>query len=213
MHLPRYFCWSKFGVESGEQEDSILARKERERRGAGGVFLWGIGNSIRPSLIELLRVEEDPIVVFSPMLSQPKPEDVRPARVVQWTTATGLDGNRFVLPPTARVTSRGSARRSHFALVCRRDEPLSSGNGEVRFSSDRLRNLRTGSRLGASQVTSVVEQVDNLAANGGPYEVAFSARLVAPFLLFLGDPISEPPVEGVGFEPRADATGSSVSGG
>lgn len=46
MALPDYFVWTRYGTEGGEAAGSILARKEQERQRAGGLFLWGIGNSV-----------------------------------------------------------------------------------------------------------------------------------------------------------------------
>jgi hypothetical protein len=45
-HLPEAFVWTRFGTEAGQTIDRILARKEAERIANGGLFLWGIGNSV-----------------------------------------------------------------------------------------------------------------------------------------------------------------------
>ena len=67
--LPEYFCWTRFGTEAAEPIDSILGRKERERVANRGIFVWGIGNAIGPSIRELLRREAQPEVLFSPIKS------------------------------------------------------------------------------------------------------------------------------------------------
>ena len=61
-----------------------------------------------------------------------------------------------------------------------RDEPKAS------FSREDVVNLRSGSPVGPSQVTSVVRRLSvRRTAPSSGYRVAFRARLVAPFLLRL----------------------------
>ena len=97
--LPEAFCWTKFGVEAGEPPLSIFQRKELERRRNGGIFLWGIGQSIGPSLPDLLRVTPSPEVLFSPIRTPAAAHDVSPA------------GSRYGATPLA-MTARGSASLS-----------------------------------------------------------------------------------------------------
>ena len=52
QELPTIFCWTRFGGEAGEPIEQILFRKEQERLANGGVFLWGIGNAVGPSIYE-----------------------------------------------------------------------------------------------------------------------------------------------------------------
>src|SRR5262245_58116077 len=80
--LPEVFCWTKFGTEAGERVWSIFRRKEIERRRNDGIFLWGIGHSIRPSLVDLLAVTRSPEVLFSPMKSAPSKQDAAPSALV-----------------------------------------------------------------------------------------------------------------------------------
>src|ERR1700761_1651623 len=103
MELPLCFCWSRFGTEAGETITQILGRKEKERVGNKGVFLWGIGNALGPSLRALLEATQTPEVLFSPMLSSAKPQDVRPDRIVRWRSGIDLDGRRLVLPKASIV--------------------------------------------------------------------------------------------------------------
>ena len=187
---PRQFCWTKFGAEAGEEPDRILSRKEEERVANGGLFLWGIGNSIRPSLLALLDGTPQPTVLFTPMLSPPAAQDRAPDNIGLWRSATGLDGKPFDIPVGSRVTSGlrdGAPPTHHYALVCHQDSPLLNlPSNEEWLDDEHLRNLRTGSRVGSSQVTSVVEQTPT----GLPrrrYRIAFSAQLIAPFQLVLGD--------------------------
>ena len=191
--LPRSFCWTKYGTEAGEATSSILARKESERLGNNGIFLWGIGTSVRPSLMELVASDPAPTVVFSPMRSQPAARDVAPERIVRWRSAIGLDGAAFELPPSTTVTSRfdGKASRpKHFALVCSSEVPLPADPTPQErrgwIDDGQLRNIRSGRPVGSSQVTSVVRRVGPDAPTCR-YRVGFDAELSYPYFLVLGD--------------------------
>lgn len=188
--LPDLFCWTKYGTEAGEDIDAILARKEAERLASGGTFLWGVGNAIGPSVQALLARVAQPQVVFTPMRSRPSARDVAPALVGVWHRGTGLNGEPFELPKLSRVTSRiGSNRNYHYALVCRSEQPLgvSAGRG-LSFASSHVQNLRSGSKVGASQVTSVVRRIAcALGLAPSNYPVSFTADLVAPYFLRLTD--------------------------
>lgn len=188
MLIPRYFCWTKFSAEAGEDAQSILQRKEAERLANDGLFLWGIGSSIKPSLLALLDRTRNPEVVFTPMLSPAAEHDRQPDSVGVWLEATGLDGAPFEIPAGSTVTSglrAGGPRRCHYALVCRRDSPLTEHDDRW-LDEDRLRNLRTGTRVGSSQVTSVVERTDDQTARQR-YSVAFAAQLVTPYQVVLSN--------------------------
>ena len=125
MKLPKTFVWTRFGAEAGQTIKDILARKEEERRHNDGVFLWGIGNNVGPSLPTLLRSSDNPIVIFSPIKSKPKDRDVSPGQVAVWSRATAPNGDPFVLPEHSVVTSRfAKGKQSHFALVCKSSKPL-----------------------------------------------------------------------------------------
>jgi hypothetical protein len=187
--VPRAFCWTRFGTEAGETIEAILTRKDLERQTNSGVFLWGIGNSIAPALVELVRRVREPKVLFSPIRGRPRKGDVEPLGVVQWMDAEGLRGDAFDLPVNTHVTSRWDPARSrsaHYALVCSSPVPLQVGNGgSLSFGS--LRNLRSGAPLGASQVTAVVQRVD-ADLGGARYPIAFRAALIAPYFLRLRTP-------------------------
>jgi hypothetical protein len=191
--LPKHFCWTRFGTEAGEKIDSILARKEQERLATGGMFLWGIGNSVGPAIRDLIRLEERPMVLFSPMRSKPKTVDAAPAGLNVWSRALDLDGRDWPLPDGVKVTSRsgsetGRAKRSHYALVCRSSAPLAALDVQsVRY--EELVNLQSKNKLGASQVTAVVERLARCTAQCTTYSVAFMAELVFPYFVKLGEPI------------------------
>lgn len=191
--LPKHFCWTRFGTEAGEKIDSILARKEQERRTTGGMFLWGIGNSVGPAIRDLIRLEERPMVLFSPMRSKPKAIDVAPTGLTVWSQAFDLDGRDWPLPEGVRVTSRqgsetGRTKRSHYALVCRSSSPL-AGLGLPSLRYEELVNLQSKNKLGASQVTAVVEQLTQGNDECTTYPVAFMAELVFPYFVKLGGPL------------------------
>jgi hypothetical protein len=192
--LPKHFCWTRFGTEAGEKIDSILARKEQERLATGGMFLWGIGNSVGPAIRDLIRLEERPVVLFSPMRSKPKAIDVAPSGLTVWSEALDLDGRDWPIPEGVKVTSRqgtetGRTKRSHYALVCSSSSPLSALDlASLRY--EELVNLQSKNKLGASQVTAVVEQLAQRTADCTTYPVAFMAELVFPYFVKLGGPLN-----------------------
>ncbi|MGW7424464.1 hypothetical protein ACWGJB_31285 [Streptomyces sp. NPDC054813] len=191
--LPSVFCWTKFGTEAGEATQSIFERKELERKRNGGIFLWGIGSSIRPSIAALLRETGNPEVIFSPMKSSASKKDTSPERLVLWSVAETYDGLEYKIPDHSLVTSRASvsnSRSAHFALVCESLDPISQTPDPKEALSvclDELRNLRTGSILGASQVTSVVRRLDDDTSKESIslYPVAVRARLIYPYFVRL----------------------------
>jgi hypothetical protein len=189
--LPGAFCWTRFGTEAGEPIERILERKENERLANGGVFYWGIGNSVAPGIAELVRQCGSPEVLFSPIKGRPRDVDVTPPSVVMWTRAEALSGETFDLPQTVRVTSRSSHRApaaAHYALVCRSEQPLEMSDlGRLRFRG--LRNLLSGRAIGPSQVTAVVRPVDEPLAAGLEYTVAFRTSLVPPYFVRLRGPV------------------------
>lgn len=190
LHLPSAFCWTRFGTEAGEPIEQILERKNRERHANGGVFFWGIGNSVAPGLAALIEQTETPEVLFSPIRTRPRLTDVRPPSVVAWEAGKTLAGEDFTLPATARVTSRGHAanQRPHYALVCRTPTGLElSDHGKLSLSA--LSNLVSGNPVGTSQVTAVVKR-SIAPSTGAVYRVAFRAALVPPYFVRLRQPLS-----------------------
>jgi hypothetical protein len=188
MPLPLAFCWSKFGAEAGEGPRSIVERKERERRRNGGIFLWGVGTSIWPSLLALLEAEPDPRVLFTPMVSPPATSDASPSGAVLWQEAKGFDGRPFAIPCHSLVTSSfrlGQAGHRHYALVCRSDHSLLEPSGQAWIDHAKLRNLRTGRQVGRSQVTSVVRRLADDIPEQPRYKVAFEVALEHPYQVVL----------------------------
>ncbi len=188
MSLSKQFCWTRFGTEAGEPIETILARKEEERAVNGSIFLWGVGNGIKPSMQALIRHEPEPEIIFSPIRSAPRKADVAPSKVVMWMAARTMNDNHYDLPEGSLVTSRFS-RRPHYALVCASDVPLEPDFDGERFSFGALRNLLTGKPVGVSQVTAVVRHVGGALRETGPiYVAALRARLVPPYFVRLVEP-------------------------
>jgi hypothetical protein len=188
--LPRSFCWTRFGTEAGEGAAQIWQRKERERSTNSGVFLWGIGNAVGASLQRLVSLEASPEVVFSPIRSPPRAVDIFPDVVVRWTAGRIIEGGRYEVPVGSLVTSRfksSSGHTKHYALVCSSLTPLQiDTNGEM-LAFRRLTNLVSGRRVGASQVTAVVQQSEHsdLSAPERYYRAVVRARLVFPYFVEL----------------------------
>lgn len=199
MPLPDYFVWTRYGTESGEAVESILDRKEQERQAAGGIFLWGVGNSVAPSVRKLLASLKgrDPYVVFSPMLAAPRAVDVAPAEVVAWQSARGIDEQEWEMPAGTLVTSRGGAagisKSRHYALVCQRNEALRVNDSGDRFAIADLANFTSGNPVGHSQVTAVVHRTGR--SPDGPYVAAVIATLAYPYVVKLSDPVKFDPAK------------------
>lgn len=195
MDLPDVFCWTRFGVEAGQEFGSILRRKEEERRRNDGLFLWGIGNSVVPSLGVLLENTPTPKVVFSRIRSQPRQVDEKPSHVAVWTEALAPNGENFPIPPGTLLTSHASGgnKRRHQALVLRSSSPLKLDETGDRFSMTSLRNLKSGNPIGPSQVTAIVRHVGEEGDVGGArYSAGMVVDLVFPFLVSLKNPVIVP---------------------
>jgi hypothetical protein len=195
MPLPECFCWTRFGTEAGEPITHILERKEAERAANDGVFVWGIGNAVGPSIRELVRRGPKPEVLFSPIKSPAKTQDVSPPAVVAWIGGETLDGEPFCLPEHSLVTSRydpASPRSGHYALVCFSRAPITPARAGGKIVFNALRNIRTGRPIGASQVTAVVEHRRSSAEESLAYDVAIRAELVYPYFVRLQQPVVLP---------------------
>ncbi|MFZ2103688.1 MAG: hypothetical protein WAU86_24315 [Oricola sp.] len=189
MRLPGTFVWTRFGTEAGQAIEKILARKEYERQRNGGLFLWGIGNNIAPSLSALLKSGDDPTAIFSPIKSKPRGEDVSPGSVAVWRRATSPNGTSYELPEHSLVTSRyTNGKRKHFALVCGSSKPLSLEPEGPRINIRNLVNARSGAKLGYSQVTAIVTRDSETVDEKDAYDVSLRCQLVFPFVITLYDP-------------------------
>jgi hypothetical protein len=194
--LPDWFCWTRFGTEAGEDIGHILQRKEEERAANGGIFIWGIGNAVGPSIRELVRRGSKPEVLFSPIKSSPKQHDILPAAVAAWTLGETLEGDLYYLPEHSLVTSRydpSAPKETHYALVCFSRMPIAPAQpaGKIAFAA--LTNLRTGRPIGASQVTAVVHRRPVDSKDGEhAYDVAIRAELAFPYFIKLRLPLVLP---------------------
>lgn len=196
MSLPEFFCWTRFGTEAGQSVEQIFARKEQERIANAGLFFWGIGNAIGPSMLELLRRTNSPEALFSPIQSAPRREDTIPSSVVAWTQAQTLSGEEYQLPNQSLITSRFDLvrpRAKHYALVCYSETQIEVGLPYDYVNFAKLRNLLTSRPVGASQVTAVVK-MSRMSASFSPrkslsYKVAFRAQLTPPYLVSLRTPV------------------------
>lgn len=188
------FVWSKIGPDAGESLDEIIARKEKKRVAGGGIFWWAIGNSLGPAIHKAARSAGGTLpILFSPILSSPKPHDVAPEKIVLWKKWEDENRNIYDVPPYVRVTSRATDRRRHYALVCHSDKPLFiNGNGR-RFDPSMCETL-SGKKPGASQVTALLRGNINDPHPSRAYRIAFSATLVVPYVakLVQGE-IMDPP--------------------
>jgi hypothetical protein len=193
MTIPLRFCWSKMGVEAGETIEAIIERKEDERRRNGGLFLWGVGNALGPSISPLVRKERNPELLFSPIKSPPRSTDVSPGKTILWRAGETIDGFEWELPTGSIVTSRDNTRGYHYALVCSSKKPLRLLAGKDQIDVAALRNLRTGGALGSSQVTAVVERHEQQTTRDSTcYPVVLRVNLAQPYFVRLTDGIAVP---------------------
>jgi hypothetical protein len=187
-----YVCWSRMQAEAGQSLETIVARKELERQAGDGVFLWGVGNA-PAAVTSLLAKAKMPVrAIFSIMKSRPKAIDLAPGRVVVWRRYIDANGMERPLPGHALVASRGDsaggAKRFHYALMCKSDEPLELRRGE-KFDPMSYRNAGgNGAPVGSSQVTALLRRVKHI---DGPsaYEANITAWLTESYWVRLVDPV------------------------
>ena len=183
------------GSEAGQSLADIIRRKDLERQCGDGIFAWGIGNSVGPS-IKYAKIAEQIAeldALFTPMKAAPKFIDTTPSSVVMWLGYHTDDGEVASLPRHMLVTSRGhygagTDKRSHYALICRSQHSLASQGEQGAFDHHAVRNLVTSNPVGASQVTSVVRYDENHSQEGS-YPVLFRARLTGEAFVRLAVPV------------------------
>lgn len=185
------------GTEAGQPLETILRRKELERQAGDGVFAWGIGNSLgsSPAFAKKAALDGEVDILFSPMKSSPKGIDVEPVQLVLWLSYVSLDAGLVELPTHMLITSRGSAasgtaKRSHYALICEKREEIGSdrelGTIDARF----VRNLVSLNPIGASQVTAMVRyKQDDVSNQEKAYPISFRARMHSEGMVRLGRPV------------------------
>ncbi len=193
--VPSVFCWTKMGTEAGQQLADIIRRKELERASGGGIFAWGIGNSVGPAIRYARSTEsvQDLETLFTPMKAAPKSIDVAPTSIVMWLGFVSEQGETELLPPHMLVTSRGQSelglqKRSHYALICKSSSSLVSQRNDEAIDHRAVRNLVSSNPVGASQVTSVV-RYSYSESSGASYPVLFRAKLTGQAFVRLAMPV------------------------
>jgi hypothetical protein len=188
-----YVCWSRMQAEAGQPLEEIVARKERERRLNGGLFLWGVGNA--PALVanRLARAHVPIPVIFSVMKSRPKQVDASPTRTFAWRRYIDEEGVERKLPRHSLVTSRSNratgVKRSHYALMCYSDTPLEVRRGVGYFHHAAFRNAGgTGAPVGPSQVTALLRRIRADGGGTSDYEINLRAWLTGGYWVRLTDP-------------------------
>lgn len=187
-------CWTRMQTEAGQPLEAIIARKEIERRAGCGIFFWGVGNPPSRSVTALARLGQKIDLVFSVMKGRPRAADVRPASLLVWRRFVDTDGAVRPLPPHTLITSRGKEtgiKRSHYALMCRSDQPLELGDHGA-FYPDAYRNFGgTGAPVGSSQVTALLRPATakHRYSEPAPYRINLRAELVGGLWIKLLDPV------------------------
>ncbi|MBP1843898.1 hypothetical protein J2046_002156 [Rhizobium petrolearium] len=188
-----FVCWSRMQAEAGQELNSILARKENERRAGDGLFFWGVGNAPSTSIGALARMKKDVPVVFSIMKSRPKVADSSPSSLLVWRRFVDLYGVERPLPPHALITSRGDSdsgtrKTKHYALMCWSQDELQIKRG-IPFDHNAYRNAGpNGAPVGASQVTALLTQATKPSGEA-QYEANLEATLAGSYWIRLVDPV------------------------
>jgi len=198
--IPSLFCWTKMGVEAGQELRSIIRRKELEREAGDGVFVWGIGNSLGPTIRGLGLKQGRLPVLFSPIQSKPRNVDIRPEALLIWLSYIDETGRVVALPQHSLVTSRAESgsvglEKRHYALLCRSEKSLlEEEDGKIAFCE--LANATSNKSLGFSQVTALVKRFpvgpEQREKPGRTYHVPFRAEIFSPYCVRLTDGVVVP---------------------
>ncbi|MDR1345492.1 MAG: hypothetical protein LBK03_02160 [Bacteroidales bacterium] len=192
---PAIFCWTKIGTEAGQPLDKILNRKEFERHSGGGLFAWGIGNSLG-NAVEKAKPFCSPKAIkvfFTPMKSVAKRADVSPSKLLFWNSYIGRNGYAIDLPEHILITSKDNVgpkyKKNHYALLCYSDEKIVGNNADLMINAAWARNFSTLNQIGHSQVTSLVKYDKSFGKSINEYSVSFSADLAYEGFVKLCNPI------------------------
>ena len=131
-------CLTKFGPESGETAEEILARKDLERRSGVGAhkneFWWGVAERGTAQSIQTLMSQHGGNIVLFSAIKDQKPRNKGSATdALVWRKYRMLGGDilqdipKHVLITSAALTKGGTTRTKHFALVCNSGVPLKIG--------------------------------------------------------------------------------------
>jgi hypothetical protein len=199
-------CLTKFGPESGETAEEILARKDLERR--SGVcahkneFWWGVGErGTAQSIQALISQHGGNVVLFSAIKNQKPPNSGSATDALVWRKYRLLAGDipqvipKHVLITSAAVAKGGTIRTRHFALVCNSGVPLKMGGRAFRFSNRHYKNLSKDGKLGKSargqRTTTALVRWTSSPISGAECDslIDFSADLCTPYCVELFDPM------------------------
>lgn len=197
--LPKIFCWSRMGAESGQDLELILARKELERKACDERFIWGIGNSLGEKIWEFIRRIKEPKVLFSKIKSKAKSVDSNPSKVYLWTQYIDKEGALHNLPEKSLVLSKAQSQKAlkkkHYALFCHKKNEITKEDWQpINFA--KLKNLYSNTtKLGYSQITAIVERNGYKGRESNYYDVEFSADFAGPCFIALANPMDFPIAE------------------
>ena len=186
---PKWFVWTKMHAEGGSSLPEIMALKETERLAGNGVFWWGIGTKLKLSTVqEKARAAGGTLpVLFSLMISRPKPEDENPESVFLWRDWKDAEGIVRNIPKHILEWSRGSpGKKVHYALVCYSAAPLAVVDHGP-FNPELCPQVG-GKSPGNIQVTSLLKTSMGDDHSSGPYHFGFRATLVEPWFVELVNP-------------------------
>ena len=203
-------CLTKFGPESGETTEEILARKDLERRAGVGAhkneFWWGIGEKGTAQSIQTLISQHGAnIVLFSAIKDQKPPNKGSATDALVWRKYRILGGDilhdipKHVLITSAAVTKSGKIWTRHFALVCNSSVAIKMGGRAFRFSNRHYKNLSESGKLGKSargqRTTTALVRWTSSPISGAECDtlIDFSAEFCAPYCAELSDPKQIPP--------------------
>jgi len=181
------------GTEAGQPLETIIRRKELERRAGNGTFAWGIGNSLglAAHAARAANPHGEVDVLFTPMKSTPKQIDASPDEIMIWLRYFDANGSVKDLPPHMLITSRGGpGKRAHYALLCRSDTAIDQQRFQLSFDTAEVRNFVSNNPIGASQVTSVVRYRSALNELSKTYSVALRAKFHGEGFIRLTEPIT-----------------------
>ena len=198
-------CLTKFGPESGETADEILARKDLERRSGTRAhkneFWWGIGEKgAAQSMNRLISQHGANAVLFCAIKSQQLPENGSASDILVWRKYSVLgdrvlhDIPKHVLITSAAVTKSGRIRTTHFALTCNSRVQIEMGGRVFRFSNSHYKNLSQDGKLGKSargrRTTTALVRSTSSPISGAECDtiIDFCADLCAPYCVELSDP-------------------------
>ena len=145
-------CLTKFGPESGETAEEILARKDWNGDRALALTKTSFGGALAkrepPNPYKLYFHSTAATSCYFPRSKiRRRRTRARQSDALVWRKYRMLGGDilqdipKHVLITSAAVTKRGTARTKHFALVCNSRVPLKIGGRAFRFSNAHYKNL------------------------------------------------------------------------